>query len=216
MLAVVLVAGVLAVPILRDDGVFTSRTVVAFMLPGKTSLAMNSGLDDRSVIAFAGVVAQQINNGKAPTIYSEDEAPYYGAGIREGVVVSLPRAGNQWVTNYLRAEIQVQVVGASEQEVTARRDEIVARIAQASEALQVGITDPEARITATVVPLTTRVYAVSATSATTAAAAGALAVAGLIVAVGASVSVDRIWGRGWARRSVQLTHRDFVAEGSGR
>lgn len=201
-LAVAAIAVFAGAGLLRDTGVFATRTVVSFMLPEKTSLAMNSGIDDTSVIAFAGVVAQQINNGKEPATYSTDEAPFYGAGVREGVLVSLPKAGNQWVTNYLRAEIQIQVIGATEQSVVEVQSDLIERVYQATAALQLHVAEPTAMITASVVPLTTRVYPVSATRSTAIAAVAALAVAALIVGGWLCVTADRV-GTMWRKRRVR-------------
>lgn len=187
-LVVALVAGfVLA----RSGGIYTSETVVSFTLPTKTTLSPDSGLDDSSVIAFAGLVAQEVNNGKAPESYSSDDAPYYGAGVRQGVLVSLPNAGNQWVTSYLRAEIVLQIVGPSRQWVAQTQSDLLTKVVQVAAAQQVDVKSAKSRIQADPVPLTKKIFHIVPSRSSVIAAFFALLVVALIVGGWASVLVDQ-------------------------
>lgn len=200
VLLVLAIAGGVGFALLRTGGVYTSSTIVSFMLPDKTSLSLNSGLDDASVIAFAGVVAQEINNGKPPARYSTDDAPFYGAGVREGVLVTLPNAGNQWVSAYLRAEVQLQVVGTTEAWVADTQAQILRDIDQVTEALQVSVQPESSRITANVVPLTKRIIEITPSRSTQIGAFTALGAAALIVGGWLALMTDRLILAASARR----------------
>lgn len=189
-LAMVVCAGALFFLFARDGGIYATRTIVSFTMPSTTSLAPNNGANDYTVIAFAGSVASEVNNGRPPAGYSFNEAPYWGAGIRQGVLVSLPSAGNQWYENYNRADIEVQVVGRSLEWVEQKQDEVLASILSTSEAQQSAIA-PEARIEATVVPLTTTIAHVVPSRSSQIFALGALLLAAGVVGTWASVALDR-------------------------
>lgn len=192
VVAVVLVlAGVGGYILQRDGGVFATKSVVSFTLPDKTSLSPNSGLDDASVIAFAGVVARAVDNGKTPAIYSTFDAPFYGAGLRQGVLVSLPNAGDQFTTSYQRAEVVIQIIGPTEQWVAQRQSEFLTKVVQISNAQQSSVASEDARIKATPVPLTKQIFHIVPSRSEVVAAALALIIAALIVGGWAAVAVDR-------------------------
>ncbi|WP_166874828.1 hypothetical protein [Salinibacterium sp. ZJ450] len=185
-------AALVTVMLARDGGIYTTTTVVSFMRPATTSLSPANGTNDFSVIAFAGAVVQEINNGRPPARYSE-EAPYYGAGIREGVLVQLANSGNQWVSAFMTAEVKIQVVGRSFDSVESTQLELVDRVLHLSDALQAAVAAPPGdRISASVVPLTMKIEYVSASRTSQAAAGAAMFAAALIVGTWCSVTVDRL------------------------
>ena len=100
----------------RDGGCFTTSTIVSFTLPSRTSLLPESGAFDESVIAFAGVVAHEINGGHPAPRYASSDAPLYGVGVRKGVLVGLPDSGGQWTTSFTKAEIEIQIVARTYEE----------------------------------------------------------------------------------------------------
>lgn len=193
----------LALAMLRDGGIYTTRTVVAFTLPSTTTLTFSNGLDDANVIAFAGAVAQEINNGRPPARYSTDEAPFYGAGVREGVLVSLASAGNQWVSSFLRAEVELQIVGRSYEWVEQRQEELVDRVITVAEQQQIvaGI-PPESRIETSVIPLTLHIDYVAPSRTAQLIAGSAMAAAAVIVSCWLAVVLD-----GVVRRAHPLVRR---------
>ncbi|TQJ30603.1 hypothetical protein [Microbacterium sp. SLBN-146] len=199
---VVLCAALATFAFMRDGGSYTTRTLVTFMLPEKTIFAPGNGLDDASVIGFAGSVAQELNEGKAPRRYSEDGAPLYGAGAREQTLVTLANAGNQWVASYLRAEIEIQIVGRTEEEVTVRQAEMIDRALQVTDSQQdmLGIPE-ESRISASVVPLSLQVEHVAPNRMQQILAAAAMLAASVLVGFWLSVALDRTLRRPRARRT---------------
>lgn len=197
-----------------EKGVYTTETVVSFVYPGETRLSRYSGLDDANLIAFAGIVVRALNNGKTPAIYSEDNAPLYGAGIRQGVVVALPNSGNQWVTSYQRAEIVVRVVGPSEQWVERTQGDILAKVVQISESQQSSVANRAPLIRAAPVALTKTIYHAVPSRTATIAAFFALFCAALVVGGWAAVVVDGAVRRRKTRSRRHEPHR-LANEGSG-
>jgi hypothetical protein len=186
-----------------SGGLYTSETVVSFLLPKETSLSPNSGLDDTSVIAFSGVVARAAGSGRAPVNYSTDDAPLYGAGLRQGVVLALPNSGNQWSTAYLRAELVLRIVGPTKEWVAQQQDDVLTRIIQVADAQQFSVASEDARIQVSPVPLTKQIFHIAPSRSETIAAFLALLIAAFIVGAWGAVLVDRAI-RGNALRSKQL------------
>lgn len=195
-LAILLIAAAGALWMLQDGGSYSSRTVISFTYPEKTSLASGNGTSDLSVIAFAGAVASEVNRGKPVNRYSDDSAPYYGAGVRQGVLVGLTAAGNQWATSYPRADIELQIVGRTREWVEATQDALVAQVLQVSDAQQSGLADTAAlRISATVVPLTTNIEYIAPSRSQIIAAGAAILLAALIVAIWGAAATDDLLRR---------------------
>ena len=204
-------AALLTVMLARDGGLYSTRTVVSFMRPDSTSLSPTNGTNDSSVIAFAGSVVLEANNGRPPAGYSMEDAPYYGAGIREGVLIELSNSGNQWASNYNKAEVEVQIVGRTFDEVRSRQQELISKILHIAESQQSAMSvSPKNRIVASVVPLTTQIEHVSASRSSLLSAAAAMFIVVVIVGPWGSVTVDRLISR---RRSVAGTK---VPPSSGR
>ena len=189
-------AAVVTVMLARDGGIYTTSTVVSFMRPASSSLSPANGTNDMSVIAFAGAVVRETNNGRPPSRYSLGEAPYYGAGVREGVLVELANEGSQWVSTFRRSDVEVKIVGRSAGWVKTRQEELVEKIQDISNAKQAALTlSSRDRITAAVVPLTTRIEHVAPSRNNQAAAAAAMLTVGLIVGAWGAITFDRLLSR---------------------
>jgi hypothetical protein len=196
-----LVVAVVFVMFAREGGGYTTKTAVTFLVPSTTSLSPDNGSGDTSVIAFARSVAAQVNNGRDPVSYSMDDAPYYGAGLRQGVLVVVPNDGNQWYSSFTHAEIDIQIVGRTEKWVKQEQAEYVKKILSSTQAQQAGIvSNPANYLTASVLPLTLVIDKVAPTRSALLAAAAAMLVAWLIVSAGGAVLLDRRLSR---RRSVR-------------
>ncbi|MFH8251579.1 hypothetical protein ACH3VR_14515 [Microbacterium sp. B2969] len=202
LLVVVLAAAALGFSMYRDSGSYFTRTSVTFTLPARSTLLPDSGNNDSSVIAFAGAIATTVNLGQPVVTYSSADAPYYGAGVREGVAVSLLNTGNQWTASFPSAMIDVQIVGRTSEWVTMRQQELLAEILQLTEAEQTAAR-PGDRITAQVEPLSTQVQQIAPSRTTQLVAFGALGLAALIAGTWLSVAVDRMVRRGRKARARQ-------------
>lgn len=202
-LAVVLAFGALTYALERDGGSFYTHTTITFTLPERPTLLPDSGTNDLSVIAYASTVATAINEGKPVASYSSAYAPYYGAGVREGVMVSLRNDGNQWMNSFPNATIDVQIVGRTWDWVADRQTVILRDIMSVTRGQQSAMTTPESdRITAVIAPLSTEIWPVTASRSTQLLAGGAMALAAFIAAAAAAVTTD-----GLVRRRRRRTTR---------
>lgn len=190
VLLVLAVAAATAAAFHSRSGVYSARTTVAFTAPNETLLTPNSSAQSADFIAFAGAVAAEIVPDRTPVRYSESDAPYYGAGIRRGILVSLLDDGNQWDPSYRTAVVVIQIVGTSEQWVAERQQEAVARIEEATNARN-GSAAPGQRVSARVDPLSLGIEHVMPSRFARVAAFGAIGLAAVLVAGWAALAVDR-------------------------
>lgn len=174
----------------RDGGCFTTSTIVSFTLPSRTTLLPESGAFDESVIAFAGVVAHEINGGHPAPRYASSDAPLYGVGVRKGVLVGLPDSGGQWTTSFTKAEIEIQIVARTYDEVKQTQDRLLRRVMQITRDQQ-RTASSNHRIGASVMPLTSTIREVAATRSSQLLALVALAIAAIIVGGWATLQLDR-------------------------
>ncbi|MDJ0323744.1 hypothetical protein QMG61_08195 [Cryobacterium sp. PH31-AA6] len=215
-LVLIACAALITVVLARDGGVYTTTTVVSFMRPATTSLSPTNGTTDVSVIAFAGAVVQETNNGRPPARYSTNEAPLHGAGVRQGVLVELANSGNQWVSTFNRSDIEIEIVGRSAEWVESTQAELVNRILGSAASQQAALkTAAKDRITAAVVPLTMQIeHVTSSRRGQLAAGAAMLAVAGIVGGWG-SVTADRLLAKGRAAHSARQPRvPDHAQEGT--
>jgi hypothetical protein len=185
-------AALATVLLARDGGIYSTRTVVSFTLSPATSLTPDNGSENTSVVAFAGAVVSAIHNGRPPAPYSMAEAPYYGAGVREGVRVDLVDSGNQWVSSFSRSDIEIRIVGRSLDWVTAQQDQMVDLVLGFADAEQAALLIPEEdRITATVAPITTEIEHIHSSQDLQIVAAVAMLAAALLVSAWLSITLDQ-------------------------
>lgn len=203
-LSALLCAALVTLALARDGGVYTTSTVVTFMRSSSTTLSPDNGTDDSSVVAYAGAVVNAINNGRPPAPYSMSDAPFYGAGVREGVRVDLADDGNQWVSTFSRSDVEIQIVGRTLDRVEAEQQQMIDLVLSFADAEQAVLMVPvEDRITAVVAPLTTQIDYVHPSPTSQAVAAGAMLTVALIVGAWGSVAVDRLLTR---RRVPRVLH----------
>jgi hypothetical protein len=180
----------------RAGGVWVATPVVTFLSPGSHILMPENGLKDQNIISFASTVAQEINNGHDPESFAADDAPLYGAGLRQGVRVSVPNVGGQWSTSYSDAEIIMQIVSTDKAWVEATQSRLLANVDLIAAAAQRenGIGADE-QIVTNVMPLSTQVSRVTSGRSTTVEALAALLFAAFLAGGWASVAVDRALAR---------------------
>lgn len=209
-------AALVTVMLVRDGGIYTTSTVVSLMRPDSTSLSPSNGTNDTSVIAFAGSVVLETNNGHPPAGYSMQDAPYYGAGIREGVLVELANSGNQWASTFDKAEVQIQIVGRTRDWVESRQKEAVGKVLSIVESRQsAAAVAPQNRIVASVVPLTAQIEYISASRSSQLAAGTAMLAVAIILGAWGSVIVDRLPSRRRSTANAKVPHSsDRTLEGA--
>lgn len=209
VVAVFLGVGLFAASSISAGGVYATRTVIAFVAPGDyTGPFDTDGSTQKGAIAFAASVARVINDGEEPPRYATTEAPYYGAGIREGVLVSLPSTGGQWSVSYPRAAIELQIVGPTPAWVETRQRALLDRVAELTRSQQEAMRiAPRARFQTTVEPVTTEIYHVGSGRLTTIAALAALGTVALLVGGWCAVAVDDLLP---ARRRAPQRNRTWI------
>ncbi|MET0716144.1 MAG: hypothetical protein ABWY23_06735 [Mycetocola sp.] len=192
-LAVLACVALAIVMMARDGGIYTTRTVISFLLPASTSLSPNNGATDQSVITFAEAVVHDTNEGHLSEGYSMADAPYYGAGIREGTLVELSSSGNQWVSAVSKAEIEIDIAGRTLERVESQQAEVVSRVLSVAASLQdVMSVSPQDRISVSVIPLTTRIDLIAPSRGAQLAAGAAMLAVAILTAAWGSVTVDRL------------------------
>lgn len=192
VLATLLIAATMTAWFESSGGTYSTRTVVRFVLTEHATLLPDNGNQDEDIIGFASLVAAEVNGGRPAGGYARADAPFYGAGVREGIMVSLPNIGGQWQANYSQADIELHIVGQTRSWVEDRQRELTERVQSQARELQdhVGAA-PDMRITTSIAPLTMRIEYVSPTRSSRLAAYAAMAAAAALVAGWLSVSVDR-------------------------
>src|SRR5580765_99241 len=196
--------------LLRDGGCFTTKTVVTFTLPATSSLQWDNGTTDESVIAFASAVANEINAGQTAPRYAAADAPFYGAGVRQGVLVGLPNNGGQWSTSFAYAIIEIQIVGRTYAWVEQQQQRLLSRIEETTRAQQRGAA-PRQRITATVEPLTSRILEITPTRSSKLTAYAAITIAALMVGCWGAVTLDTFAARRAVRKADRRPSRSASA-----
>lgn len=190
----ILIVAVYSTQLIRDSGIYSTRTVVyfAYIQPNMVSIGPYNGTENEGLIAFAGAVASEINNGRPVARYAWDDAPLYGAGMREGVLVGLADTGGQWLSSYNRAEIEIQIVGRSYEWVRDTQQSLLQTAFDESQALQgAQYYDPKLRVSAEVSPLTTTIDHITASTIEKVAAVSAAALTALLVGGWGAILVDR-------------------------
>lgn len=183
-----------------DSGVYSTRTAVSFTFPYESALTPDNGTTNESVIAFAGAVATQISPDRPAVRYSAGDAPYYGAGLRQGVLVGLQDDGSQWAPRYGSAVIEIRIVGPTAKWVAGEQGRILRLLEQSTRAQQadVGLGSAD-RITARVEPLTLTIEHITPSRLAVGAAVLALAAAAALASGYLAVATDRSAARGRTR-----------------
>ena len=204
VLAALLCVASLTILFYRDGGSFATRTILTFTFPAQSTLSPESGSTDTSVIAFASAVATEINNGNPTPSYSSADAPFYGAGIRQGVIVGLRNEGGQWVASYPSATIEIQIVGRTYEWVKDTQERLLADVQNTAIAQQNAASATEnERIAVTVEPLTTSIESIVPSRTSVIAAALAMLLVGLIVGVWGAIALDALVARRTLRHRAQ-------------
>lgn len=181
--------------LMQDSGLYSTRTVVyfAYIQPNMVSIGPYNGTENEGLIAFAGAVASEINNGRPVSRYAWDDAPLYGAGMRQGVLVGLADTGGQWMTSYNRAEIEIQIVGQSHDWVEETQSSLLSKVFEQAQALQgTNYDDPRRRVTAEVSPLSSTIEHITVSSLEKIAAIAASGTAAIILGVWGALLMDRV------------------------
>ena len=123
------------------SGVYYSTVNMTFLPPpgtvgGGNSLRAESG----STVYYAALVERTFSQGpNSIEVPHPTGAHLYATGVRHGISVYLPNAGGQWQTNFNVAELRIEVVGTSENEVMEKMTSTISMLKQLSGQPQVEI-----------------------------------------------------------------------------
>ena len=103
-------------------GVYYEQTSAVFIAPNGSGFQSGAG----GSVSTAAVIESQLGDqGSLPLSVT---ATIVGAGIRNGVWVRLPNDGGQWATDFDQEDLDVEVVGGSETQVTAHMNATLSEI----------------------------------------------------------------------------------------
>ena len=193
ILALLFVVGYTSI-LLQGSGLYSTRTVVyfAYIQPNMVNIGPDNGTENEGLIAFAGAVASEINNGRPVSRYAWDDAPLYGAGMQQGVLVGLADTGGQWMNSYNRAEIEIQIVGQSRDWVEETQTSLLSKVFERAQTLQgTNYDDPRRRVTTEISPLTSTIEHVTVSPPEKIAAIAASGTAAIILGAWVAMQMDR-------------------------
>jgi hypothetical protein len=183
--AVVLVGAVCTAGIglltVRDDGVYFTRTELAFLAPTSSLYPNSLRTQSEDIIDTAGVVAKRVMGAGKVTKFAAPEVTLVGLGVREGWSIRLPDTGGQWASNYATQTLVLDVVGPTKEQVQERQAELMGQVEQELLRLQddEGVS-PVNRVTVLPAPTSTMIFHVTGSR---------IRALGMTAALGASVTV---------------------------
>lgn len=128
--------GLLVMHIQTKPGVFWARTSVVLLAPKSATNPNAITITSGALVQTAGVVARLVNNRSDGLLPSSPDVTLADQGVPDGSVVYQPNIGGQWVSNYVSAEIIVDVTAPDPALVVARTDRLVAKIQHTLRAIQ--------------------------------------------------------------------------------
>ena len=131
VVAVLVLTGLIMVHIEQKPSLYWSQVDVVFLIPKSSRYPNSIAVSSSSVVAMAGVVAADVNQGKALPRTASAGASLAGQGIRDGWSVRLPDTGGQWAQDFSRPVLDVQVVGPDPETVQNQLEHQVQRIVRA-------------------------------------------------------------------------------------
>ncbi len=188
----------------HNSGTYYAKTAVWFTQDAAPTILPANGAQTADIIAFAGAVASEINRGRPPANYASSDAPYYGAGVRQGVLVALRNVGGQWSSWYNAAVIELHIVGPTEEWVAQQRDGMLDRI-EASVGELSGFGESTQKVTVAVEPLTRDITYIYPSRPLTIIALSAMGLGGVLAAGWAALVIDAVVGRRHVIREAQQT-----------
>lgn len=111
-------------------GVYYQQAYVVFLDPGLSPTANPYQLVPYSLIAAAGLVGRQAHPEVDQALPVSAAVTLVDMGVRDGMVVRVPRDGGQWDTSFHRAVLDVEVVGSDPAAVSTKLTATVATIRQ--------------------------------------------------------------------------------------
>jgi hypothetical protein len=188
----------------QPQPVYWTQAEMVFVDPGNAGIkGLNAGWSS-TLIDFAGIVGQKVDEGQDSIELTSPEATLYGAGIRQGHSVRLFENGGQWARAFNRPVLAIQIVDSSEERVRTELDRLTNDISRTAIGLQAAKgANRKYFITAERTPQEITVLSFGQTRSGSFKGAAALLTVGTGASMATSVLIDRIllW-RGVRRRQL--------------
>jgi hypothetical protein len=214
-LIVLMAAAALTTQLVKSGGLYSTHTVVMFVNigPHQVAIGPDNGSQNASIIAFAGAVANDVNNGRPVFGYALPDAPLYGAGVSQGVFVGLRDDGGQWGASFNRAELEIEIVGPTQEYVESMQQELLLKVYNRVRELQgPAYNDPNSRILTQVVPLTLAIDHIYASGSQRLMAVASMLAAAMIIGSWGAVRLDAILRGRSAKRDRKMQRTDLMPE----
>jgi hypothetical protein len=174
---------------ISDEGVYFTRTNVAFHAPTSPVNPNAIRTQSESIIDTAGLVAKRVSGPGKVTKFASPDVTLVGLGVRDGWSLRLPDTGGQWASNFATQMLVLDIVGPSPEVVQDRQEALIQRVQRELYQLQrdAGV-DPKYDITAIPAPDSTVIFHFQGNRSR---ALGMTAVLGVGVTISVVVAVDR-------------------------
>lgn len=116
------------VPVKTTPGVYWATADVVLLAPRTPSTPNSLGVSSASLIALAGVLERQYNNGQQDPATASSQVTLVDQGILDGASVQLPNAGGQWNAYYNQPVLHVQAAGPTASHVEIAVTAVVTRL----------------------------------------------------------------------------------------
>ena len=108
--------------VLERPGVYWTQMELVLVAPPEPYYPNTVADAPYSLAPLAGLLVSDWNGPRPPLLTSSSGTTLYGLGVNDGVQVRLPNQGSQFRPLFTAPTVDVQVVGRSADEVTARAD----------------------------------------------------------------------------------------------
>ncbi len=137
------------------SGVYYTKVTVEFQAPPGATKDNPLRTEPWSLVGYAAIIQRLYGEGSLPPGLLPNSAPLYGTGLTDGEAVYLRNNGGQWQSTFDVPLIDVEVVGHTALDVTARAQTAAAQLVSLTPKPQEDIgVDRQAQITAVQRPLT--------------------------------------------------------------
>ncbi|GAB2596883.1 hypothetical protein [Microlunatus antarcticus] len=181
-----------------QPGVYYSEVQLVLVAPTVTYYPNTIASQPFTLAPMASLLVSDWNGTHKPLLTSSSDTTLYGEGVRSGTQVRLPNQGSQFRPLFTAPYVDIQVVGASQDEVTAEATRVVDELRRMLQRRQdfAGVA-PGLRITTLLSPADVSASHVTGSSSR---AAGVTFLLGLVVTALMASGADRLLGRTGRRR----------------
>lgn len=144
----ILVVGLAVFSLNNSPRIYSATAELEFQAPKRLPRQVAKENPVSTLIYFTGAVVKKYD-AEFPNIpLSSPNATLFGNGIHEGVAVEAAAVGNQWVINFVRPVVQIQVASSNPDEVLPTIERVAAELKDMSRSMQMEAgTDPRYFVT---------------------------------------------------------------------